>query len=99
MSIVLYFHETPEAPPGAEYFGSKELTKVLASAEAHRKLGHSHVCISAELNEHVGGFGVDTIADGKTPDGATYDWTKTDRAGKTRKSDATKQPMATRNGD
>ena len=99
MSIILYFHEPASLTPGAEYFGSKDLTKVLASAEAHRKAGHIHVCISSELDEHVGGFGVNTVADGKTPDGEIYDWSKADRAGKTRKSDATKQSVATKNGD
>ena len=35
--------------------------------------------------EFVGLFGVDSVVDGKTPDGVAYTWNKASRIGKTRK--------------
>jgi hypothetical protein len=35
--------------------------------------------------EFVGRFGVDSVVDGKTPDGVAYTWNKASRIGKTRK--------------
>ena len=35
--------------------------------------------------EFVGWFGVDSVVDGRTPDGVAYTWNKAARIGKTRK--------------
>jgi hypothetical protein len=35
--------------------------------------------------EVVGRFGVDSVVDGKCPDGVTYDWNKTSRIGRVKK--------------
>ena len=35
--------------------------------------------------EMVGMFGVDSVRDGKCPDGVAYDWNKTSRIGATKK--------------
>lgn len=35
--------------------------------------------------EFVGKFGVDTVADGKCPDGIAYDWNKASRIGRVKK--------------
>jgi hypothetical protein len=37
--------------------------------------------------EIVGMFGVDTVADGKTPDGHTYDWNKNSRMKRPKKGE------------
>lgn len=39
------------------------------------------VTIKGPEFEIVGMFGVDTVADGKCPDGVAYDWNKTSRIG------------------
>jgi hypothetical protein len=43
------------------------------------------VSIKSDNFEVVGRFGVDTVKDGKCPDGVTYDWNKASRIGATRR--------------
>lgn len=45
------------------------------------KLMNEFVTISGEGFEIVGVFGVDTVVDGKCPDGVAYDWNKASRIG------------------
>ena len=88
MGIVVYWlevHGDGEAEPRCEAFGSQQLTQALARAEALRKLGHPHVCISTELEDHIGQFGVSAVEGGRTPDGEAYEWSKAGRAGKPRR--------------
>ncbi|PTT88489.1 hypothetical protein DBR42_09700 [Pelomonas sp. HMWF004] len=88
MGIVVYWLEVRpegEAEPGFEAFGSRALTEALACAETMRRHGHRHVCISTELEDHVGRAGVAAVEAGKTPDGEAYEWSKAGRAGKPRR--------------
>lgn len=43
------------------------------------------VTITDGTTEIVGYFGVDSVVDGKTPDGVTYDWNKASRIGRVKK--------------
>lgn len=43
------------------------------------------VTISGDSFEVVGRFGVDSVRDGKCPDGVTYDWNKASRIGRVKK--------------
>jgi hypothetical protein len=43
------------------------------------------VTIKSESYEIVGKFGVDSIKDGKCPDGVAYDWNKASRIGATKR--------------
>jgi hypothetical protein len=43
------------------------------------------VTISGDSFEVVGRFGVDSIKDGKCPDGVAYDWNKASRIGRVQK--------------
>ena len=43
------------------------------------------VTITDGTTEIVGHFGVDSVIDGKTPDGVTYDWNKASRIGRVKK--------------
>jgi hypothetical protein len=43
------------------------------------------VTISGDSFEVVGRFGVDSVADGKCPDGVAYDWNKASRIGRVKK--------------
>ena len=43
------------------------------------------VTITDGTTEIVGMFGVDSVVDGKTPDGVTYDWNKASRIGRVKK--------------
>jgi hypothetical protein len=43
------------------------------------------VVITDGTTEIVGYFGVDSIVDGKCPDGVTYDWNKASRIGRVKK--------------
>ncbi len=88
LGIVVYWLEVAadgSAEPGCQAFSSQQLTQALACAEERRRLGHPHVCISTELEEHVGRAGVAAVEGGRTPDGETYEWSKAGRAGKPRR--------------
>ena len=81
-AVILFWLE--DGVPMSHGFGSKELGEALKLAEVQRKrraAGEriSHVCISSEHEDSVGLPGVSD----KLPEG--YDWSKQDRAGKTRR--------------
>ena len=60
---------------------SKDLTIAMEMA----KLVDEFVIITDGTTEIVGHFGVDSVVDGKTPDGVTYDWNKASRIGRVKK--------------
>lgn len=64
-----------------------QLTQALAIVKAKRDAGYSFVTMVAEDPQHVGKPGVDSVVDGKTPDGEDYEWSKSGRAGKPRRND------------
>ena len=49
------------------------------------KLVDEFVTITDGTTEIVGYFGVDSVVDGKTPDGVAYDWNKASRIGRVKK--------------
>lgn len=57
----------------------------LASAMDHAKLLNEFVTIVGPDFEICGMFGVDSVKEGKTPDGHTYDWNKASRIGRVKK--------------
>ena len=57
----------------------------LNSAMEHAKLINEFVSIKGGEFEVVGRFGVDSVADGKCPDGVAYDWNKASRIGRVKK--------------
>lgn len=87
LGIVVYWLEGggDAAEPVCRFFASNELTQALAWAEDRRRVGHRHVSISTELEDHVGRPGVSAVEGGKTPDGEAYEWSKAGRAGKVRR--------------
>lgn len=54
-------------------------------AMAHAKALNVFVTIKGIEFEICGKFGVDTVADGKCPDGVAYDWNKASRIGRVKK--------------
>ncbi len=94
MSIVVYWlsHTGAEPAPHFQAFGDGELSKALAlTAELNRQApAVSHVTSCGQPIDLVGKLGVDSIVDGKTPDGHNYDWSKAGRAGRVRAADQTK---------
>lgn len=52
---------------------------------AFAKLTNEFVTIKGDLFEIVGMFGVDSIKDGKCPDGVAYDWNKASRIGRVKR--------------
>jgi hypothetical protein len=60
---------------------SKDLTLAMEMA----KLVDEFVTITDGVTEIVGMFGVDSVADGKCPDGVAYDWNKKSRIGEARR--------------
>ena len=54
-------------------------------AMAHAKALNVFVTIKGNEFEICGKFGVDTVANGKCPDGVAYDWNKTSRIGRVKK--------------
>jgi len=67
--------------------GKAETLKVLTLAEAMNvaKSMNEFVTIKGSDFEIVGVFGVDSIKDGKCPDGVKYDWNKASRIGATKR--------------
>ena len=57
----------------------------LASAMEYAKSLNEFVAIVGDGFEIVGMFGVDSVVDGKTPDGVVYDWNKASRIGRVKK--------------
>jgi hypothetical protein len=57
----------------------------LASAMDYAKSLNEFVAIVGDGFEIVGMFGVDSVEDGKTPDGVVYDWNKASRIGRVKK--------------
>jgi len=54
-------------------------------AMEHAKLINEFVTIKGGEFEIVGRFGVDSVVDGKTPDGVAYTWNKASRIGRVKK--------------
>ena len=67
--------------------GKEETFKVLTLAEAMNvaKSMNEFVTIKGADFEMVGIFGVDSIKDGKCPDGVDYDWNKASRIGRVKR--------------
>jgi hypothetical protein len=67
--------------------GKEETLKVLTLAEAMNvaKSLNEFVTIKGTDFEVCGIFGVDSIKDGKCPDGIAYDWNKASRIGRVKK--------------
>ena len=57
----------------------------LASAMDYAKSLNEFVTIKGDGFEVCGRFGVDSIVDGKCPDGVAYDWNKASRIGRVKK--------------
>jgi hypothetical protein len=57
----------------------------LAEAMAFAKTVNMFVTIKGPDFEVCGVFGVDTVKDGKCPDGVAYDWNKASRIGRVKK--------------
>jgi len=54
-------------------------------AMAYARTLHTFVKITGGEFEAVGKFGVDSVKDGKCPDGVVYDWNKASRIGATKR--------------
>ena len=54
-------------------------------AMAHAKLLNVFVTIKGDEFEVCGVFGVDSVKNGKCPDGVAYDWNKASRIGRVKK--------------
>lgn len=71
---------------GMIMFKVKELEFIdLASAMDYAKSLNEFVTIKGNGFEVCGMFGVDSVVDGKTPDGVKYDWNKSSRIGQTKR--------------
>ena len=67
--------------------GKKVTFDVMTLDEAMHtaKVMNEFVTITGPDFEIVGMFGVDSVKDGKTPDGVKYDWNKASRIGRVKK--------------
>ena len=57
----------------------------LDMAMSYAKLTNKFVTIKGDNFEVCGKFGVDSVKDGKCPDGVAYDWNKASRIGRVKK--------------
>ena len=71
-------------------YNDKELERFITLNEAMEfaKLANVFVTIKGDDFEVCGVFGVDSIRDGKCPDGVAYDWNKASRIGRVKKERA-----------
>jgi hypothetical protein len=80
MSIIVFWIEPGPSKTRlnaqATKFGDLELGTALAYAACLRKEGFQHVTISSQHEDCVTLPGVDSVEDGKTPDGQDYTWKK-----------------------
>jgi len=83
MSIVVFYLSA--GLPQCVRFKDTQMTEALAQCQLFRNMGHDHVTMSSQLEGNVGQMGVDSVQDGKTPDGHEYTWSKAHRAGASRK--------------
>lgn len=93
MSIVV-FHlhnaqpedSTPQWQAQCQAYSDQEMGQALAECQRLRAdPRNAHVCISSELRDMVGVLGVAAVENGRTPDGQAYEWSKSGRAGATRR--------------
>ena len=70
-----------------EVKGKKVTFNVMTLDEAMHtaKIMNEFVTIKSKEFELVGMFGVDSVTDGKCPDGVAYDWNKASRIGRVKK--------------
>jgi hypothetical protein len=57
-------------------FNDSEFSEAMIQAKNFRNNGFHNVVISSEPENMVGGFGVDSVEDGKLPNGNDYQWKK-----------------------
>jgi hypothetical protein len=62
-------------------------------AMQYAKTLNEFVVIKGNDFEICGMFGVDSVKDGKTPDGVAYDWNKSSRIGRAKRSKLNPQPL------
>lgn len=62
-------------------------------AMQYAKTLNEFVVIKSKDFEICGMFGVDSVKDGLCPDGIKYDWNKSNRIGKVRRSKLNPQPL------
>ena len=67
------------------YDGKSTEFKDLTQAMSWAKVLGKFVTIRVNGMELVGVFGVDSVRDGKCPDGVVYDWNKASRIGRVKK--------------
>lgn len=80
--MVFWFNAGPEC----EFFEPSQMTEALSRmAELRKDPENSFVGFVSYDSNRVGKDGVDSIVDGKTPDGHPYEWSKAGRAGKSRR--------------
>ncbi len=84
MSIVVYWITKPSGEgmfpgftePKCKTFKATQLVEALTFCDQQRKAGCGHVTLSSENPDSVGQRGVDSVENGKTPDGQDYGWMK-----------------------
>jgi len=59
--------------------------ETLDLAMGHAKVLNQFVTIRSDSFEIVGKFGVDSVENGRCPDGVVYDWNKASRIGRVKK--------------
>ena len=76
-----------------------DMSKALAwMADLRKREVEDHISaitMCSEMTNHVGKAGVDSVVDGKTPDGHVYDWNKDSRIGAMKRSERIKPPIGT----
>ena len=80
---VVYYTDPVTESPHSHFIDS--LSEALRHVEGFRKLGMRFVTMVSENVDSVGKPGVDTVADGKLPDGTEYGWNKNSRIGATKR--------------
>jgi hypothetical protein len=65
--------------PNSQSFGTNQMGDAMRFMESKRKEGAMFVTFCSENPDCVTRPGVDSVVNGKTPDGQVYDWSKKHR--------------------
>lgn len=77
--IIVYYMDV-ETSRHLQYVDA-QFVQALEMVQSLRRAGMKHVIMSNEPGDMVGRLGVDSVEDGKTPDGHDYEWSKKHRGG------------------
>lgn len=78
LEVVVYWTDKDSKTPCSRFLSGDgdNLSDAINFTHSLRQQNHRHICYSSFNTDMVGEMGVNTIVDGKLPDGSDYTWKK-----------------------